>query len=104
MATTNPLQIVFIDPSVPDIADLLNGLQPGEQAYVLDADSDGLQQIAAILAADDLTDLSSISIVSHGNTAELQLGSSLITDGNLADHSTPGDWASVISTIDKALA
>jgi len=80
-------QIVFIDGRVPDIQDLLAGLEPGVQAFVLDSGSDGLQQIAAILAADDLTDLAGISIVSHGAAGELVLGSTTLTDGNLADHS-----------------
>src|SRR5262249_50929180 len=80
-------QVVFIDSRVPDIADLLAGLQPGEQAFVIDPSSDGIQQIADILAANNLTNLSSISIVSHGDSGELELGSSLITDANLSAHS-----------------
>src|ERR1700748_1345730 len=79
-------QIVFIDSRVPDIQDLLNGLQPGEQAFVIDASSDGIQQIADILAANNLTNLSAISIVSHGETGEVTLGSTMLTDGNLAAH------------------
>jgi hypothetical protein len=83
----NPLQVVFIDSRVPDIQDLLDGLQPGEQAFVIDGASDGIDQIADILAANNLNNLASISIVSHGETGELELGSSFITDGNLAGHS-----------------
>ncbi|SEC28489.1 protein of unknown function [Rhizobiales bacterium GAS188] len=87
MTTTNPNQIVFIDSRVPDIQDLLNGLAPGEHAFVIDPSSDGLQQIANILAAQNLMNLASISIVSHGETGELELGSSFITDANLGVHS-----------------
>jgi lipopolysaccharide export system protein LptA len=79
--------IVFIDSRVPDIEDLLNGLQPGEQAFVIDPSSDGIQQVADILAENNLTDLSSISIVSHGESGALELGSSFVTDANLAAHS-----------------
>src|SRR5215831_10534117 len=82
-----PQQVVFIDSSVPDLQDLLDGLQPGEQAFVIDASSDGIQQIADILATDNLTNLSSIAIVSHGESGALELGSSFITDSNLSDHS-----------------
>ena len=60
MMESNPHRIVFIDSRVPDIRDLLDGLQPGEQAFVIDPSSDGMQQIADILAADNLGDLSSI--------------------------------------------
>ena len=87
MTAPNPQQLVFIDSRVPDIQDLLNGLDPGGQAFVLDPSSDGVQQIADILAANDFTDLSSIAIVSHGQTSTLDLGSSVITDANLAVHS-----------------
>ena len=87
MTAENPQQLVFIDSRVPDIQDLLNGLDPGQQAFVLDPSSDGVQQIADILAANDFTDLSSIAIVSHGQTSTLDLGSSVITDANLSVHS-----------------
>jgi hypothetical protein len=49
-----PQQVVFIDSDVPDIQDLIAGLAPGVRAFVLDPSSDGVQQIANILAADDL--------------------------------------------------
>ena len=52
-------QVVFIDAGVPDLQDLLSGLAPGATAFVIDPSSDGLQQIAGILAANNLTNLSS---------------------------------------------
>src|SRR5271170_7063186 len=61
-----PTSIVFIDSSVPDIAELLSGIKPGEAVYILNPDSDGLDQIADILAANHYTNLASISIVAHG--------------------------------------
>jgi lipopolysaccharide export system protein LptA len=87
VTANNPHHVVFIDARVPDLQDLLDGLLPGEQAFVIDQASGGLEQIAAILAANHFTDLAAISIVSHGTTGALVLGTSLITDGNLADHS-----------------
>src|SRR5262249_9105755 len=90
--------VVFIDSRVPDLPDLLNGLNPSEQAFVIDGGSDGLEQIADTLAANHLTNLSSVSIVSHGTTGERVLVSSLITDGNLADHS------GALATIGASLA
>ena len=98
MSTNGTSQIVFIDSRVPDLQGLLAGLLAGEQAFVLDPSSDGLQQIADILAANNLTDVSSISIVSHGETGELQLGSSLVTDASLASH------AAALAHIGSALA
>jgi hypothetical protein len=94
----NPQHVVFIDSRVPDLQDLLSGLQPDEQAFVIDGSSGGLEQIAAILAANNLTNLGSISIVAHGETGELVLGPSLITDGTLADH------AAALAAIGASLA
>jgi microcystin-dependent protein len=91
-------QVVFIDSSVPDIQDLLDGLKPGEQAFVIDSNSDGLDQIASILKANDLTGLSSISIVGHGASGEIDLGSTAIDDANLASD------AAALSTIGASLA
>jgi ELWxxDGT repeat protein/VCBS repeat-containing protein len=77
-------QVVFIDPNVPDLQDLLNGLAPGVQAFVLDPSSDGIEQIADILAANGLTGLSSISIVGHGAAGEIDLGSTVLDDSDLS--------------------
>jgi hypothetical protein len=79
-------KIVFIDPRVRDIEDLPNGLQPGEQAFVLDPSTDGVQQIADILAADNFADLSAISIVGHGTAGQLDLGSTVLDESTLSQH------------------
>ena len=97
MTMDTPLQIVFIDSRVPDIRDLLAGVQPGEAVYVLDPNSDGLQQIADILAADNFSNLSAISIVSHGSVGEVTLGSTVVTDSTLDTH------ASALAEIGAAL-
>ena len=87
MTADSPQHVVFIDSRVPDVEDLLNGVQPGDPVFVLDPATDGVQQIADILAANNFTDLASVSVVSHGETGTLDLGSSVITDTNLAAHS-----------------
>lgn len=94
----SPLQVVFINSNVPDIADLLSGLAPGEVAFVINPGSDGVQQIANILAANNLTNLSSISIVGHGASGAVDLGSTVLNDGDLASH------ASALAQIGAALA
>ena len=83
---TTPKNVVFIDSNVPDLQDLLDGLQPGEIAFVLDASTDGVDQIANILAANGLTDLASISIVGHGASGAVDLGSSVLNDADLSSH------------------
>ncbi len=91
-------QVVFIDSLVPDLAALIAGATPGELVFVLDPSSDGLQQIADILAANGLTALASISIVGHGSSGAIDLGSTVLDDANLAGH------AAALSTIGAALA
>src|ERR1700692_3034230 len=86
--TDAPQQVVFIDSNVPDIQDLLSGLQPGEVAFVIDPSSDGVQQIADFLAANNLTNVSSISIVGHGASGAIDLGSTVLDDGDLASHAS----------------
>ena len=86
MTADNPHNVVFIDSRVPDLQDLLDGVQPGDLVYVLDPDKDGIQQIADILAANNLGNLSTISIVSHGAVGEVTLGATMLSEANLADH------------------
>ena len=87
-----------IDSSVPDLQDLLGGLAPGVEAFLIDPSSDGLAQIADILAANDLTDLSSISIVGHGAAGQIQVGSTTLDEADLASESA------VLGQIGTALA
>src|SRR4029077_17046759 len=85
---SNPMAgFVFIDPRVANLQMLIAGAQPGQLVFVLDANSDGLQQIADILAANGAENLAAIQIVSHGSTGQVQLGSTLLNDGDLAEHS-----------------
>src|SRR6185312_5786399 len=51
-----------------------------------DPGRDGVQQIADILAANDLRDLAAIQIVSHGFAGEVELGTAILNDSTLADH------------------
>ncbi|HEY5067724.1 MAG TPA: DUF4347 domain-containing protein [Xanthobacteraceae bacterium] len=83
-----PQSVVFIDSNVPDLQDLLNGLAPGVEAFVIDPSNDGLAQIAAMLASNDLTNLSSISIVGHGVAGQIQVGSTTLDAGDLSGDST----------------
>ena len=94
-ATTS---VVFIDSDVPDLQQLIDGAKPGERVFVINSSSDGVQQIAAILAADDLTNLSSISIVGHGSAGAIQLGSTTLDAADLSSE------AAALSQIGASLA
>ncbi|HEY2248453.1 MAG TPA: DUF4347 domain-containing protein [Bradyrhizobium sp.] len=89
---------MFIDSRVPDIDDLLNGLKPGEKAFVIDGASDGLDQIAGILKAEHLSSLDGIQIVSHGASGALELGATILNDADLSGH------ASALASIGAVLA
>ncbi len=90
-------KVVFIDGQVPDLQDLINGVTPGEQVFVLNASQDGLQQIAAILADNGLDNLSAISIVGHGLQGEFTIGATDLTDASLASE------ASTLAAIGQSL-
>src|SRR5262249_7883484 len=92
------LNAVFIDATVGDLQDLLDGLKPGEQAFLIHPGGDGIEQIAAILASSGLTNLSSIAIVGHGSAGAIGLGSTVLDDSDLSQH------AAALARIGSALA
>ena len=76
---------------------MIDAVKPGDQIFILQGDRDGVQQIADIIHDNNLHDLSSIQIVSHGGQGEVRLGSTVLTDANLAAH------ADALSAIGQAL-
>ena len=78
--------LVFIDSMVPDLQTLLGGLAPGERAFVLDMSQGGLEQIATILATNNLTDVGSIAVVGHGASGAIDVGTTVLNDADLAAH------------------
>ena len=90
--------VVFIDPSVPEIGSLLEGVRADHLAVVLDGNADGLKQIAETLAANGLSALSAIHIVAHGTAGQIQLGATLLYERGLKSH------AALLSEIGASLA
>ncbi len=76
-------EIVFVDPQVETYQTLLATAAPDRLVVVLDADQDGVEQIAATLARQGSFD--AVHILSHGTTAQLSLGNSTLSAANL-DH------------------
>jgi hypothetical protein len=70
-----PVQIVFIESNVANYQTMLKdfNLAPGTEVHVLDANQDGLTQMAQILAG--RSGIGAIQIGSHGTDATVQLGS-----------------------------
>jgi hypothetical protein len=77
--------VVFIDSRVVDSASLLENAAPGTQIVSLDADKDGLSQIAEYL--DQHQGMTSVQIIAHGNAGDLWLGNSYLSADNIAARS-----------------
>ncbi len=67
---TKPL--VVIDPSVPNYQQLVQGVAISAHVHVLDADADGVAQITQLL--EQLTDIQTLHVVSHGSAGYIYLG------------------------------
>lgn len=89
-------EIVFIDAAVEDIGSLLQSIDPDIEVYVLDQNSDGVEQIAAIV--DGRSDLTAIHIISHGGSGFLSLGS-----GQLDGTSITNEHVEALTRIGGAL-
>src|SRR5262249_38501089 len=57
-------EVLFVDPSIPDLDTILCNLRPGVEAIVLDALRPAARQIADALA--ERRDLSAVHVIAHG--------------------------------------
>jgi hypothetical protein len=73
--------IAFIDGGLADYQNLSNSLMPGTDIIVLNGDGNELLQITAELAG--RSNISSISIFSHGSAGSLSLGSTILDSASL---------------------
>src|SRR5216683_3121389 len=78
-----------IDPHVPDYQILAAGVKPGEEVVVLDANTDGVKQIADWLASHDEHNVDAIHIVSHGEDGTIRLGSTILAANDINQFSQP---------------
>lgn len=72
---------IFVDSRVLDWQSLLAGAELDTEVVILNAESDGVEQIH--LALQGVTDLASIHIISHGSSGTLYLGATVLTEENL---------------------
>ena len=89
-------EIIFVDKSVEDYTSLIAGISSDAELVFIDPNSDGLEQIANVLQG--RTDVDAIHIVSHGDSGELFLGNSTVTQ-----ESMQGEHADELATIKAAL-
>jgi trimeric autotransporter adhesin len=83
--------VVFIDPRLNDWQTLLSDLPVGAEIFVLDADRDGLAQMAEHL--DGRSDIGAIHIIAHGEDATALIGNLRLDLGNVDAHA--GDLARI---------
>ena len=87
--------LIFIDSRVENPEQLLgNSLDLSAQIYTISPDTDGLAYIAEILGSSG-SDLSSLHIISHGNSGELLLGNNHITNDSL--NGADGQYLALLS-------
>ena len=83
-AAQRPDEIAFVDRNVPDYETLLQHLTRRAEIVFLDADHDGLEQMARVLRSRH--GLRAIHVLSHGASGQLQLAGVRVSIDNLADH------------------
>ncbi|MBA2484399.1 MAG: DUF4347 domain-containing protein, partial [Nitrosomonas sp.] len=92
-------EIVFVDTSIDDYETILTGIDPNIQVVLLDSRQDGIEQIADYLSQSHSQSIDAIHIISHGNQAELFLGT-----GKLTVESMQGEYADELAIINQALS
>ena len=88
--------IAFIDPTVKDYQNLVNGIVPNTEIVLLDPTRDGVEQITEILA--NRTEISSAHIITHGEEGSLQLGTAHLDLDNLNQYRTSlEEWKNALT-------
>ncbi len=77
-------EIVFLSPSVRDYQQLLDGISPNVEVFVLDPARDGVEQMAEVLAG--RTGIDAVHLIAEGNEAQLHLGTSFLTQDSISTH------------------
>lgn len=77
-------EIAFIDSSVENKEKIVEQLDDNIEVYYLDSNSDAIKQIESILQ--NIDDIDSLHIISHGKEGELLFSSSLVNNENIDDY------------------
>ncbi len=89
-------EVVFVDTSVENYQELVAGITATAEIILIDPSKDGIEQMAAALNGQ--TDLDAIHVISHGNQAELLLGTARLTLESMET-----EYADELSIIQQAL-
>ncbi len=94
-------ELIFVDAGIDDyetlVEDLMSNAGSTEYSvFILDGDTDGIEQISDILAG--MADLDAIHLLSHGGEGRVQLGGSWLDNETLADNSDAvAGWSSALN-------
>jgi uncharacterized delta-60 repeat protein len=88
--------VILIDSRVTGYKTLIDHLANAGEVFIIDAESDGVAQIAAKLQG--RSDIDALHIISHGSQGALYLGSTVLDTGNLSM------YAPQLGSIGSALA
>ncbi|MEM6404743.1 MAG: DUF4347 domain-containing protein, partial [Cyanobacteria bacterium P01_D01_bin.116] len=96
MIINSPSTVIFVDSNVADYQSLVNSVEPGTEVVILDTNRNGVEQITEVLANYD--NLDSVQILSHGDSAVLQLGNSSLDNGNIESYENQlQQWGKALS-------
>ncbi|MBD2612783.1 DUF4347 domain-containing protein [Nostoc punctiforme FACHB-252] len=91
----NPQSIVFVDLSIPEVEQILQGLT-ADLIIPLQSEQDSITQITETLSNYD--DLLGVHIISHGSSGQLELGDSLVNLQTLSSRSQDlRTWADALA-------
>ena len=89
-------EVAFVDTQVEDYQTLVAGIAEGVEVFLIDAESNGLEQMVALLQGQSGID--AIHVYSHGDVGQLTLGNLLLDGDNLAQN------ASLLTQIGETLS
>ncbi|MEA5540321.1 DUF4347 domain-containing protein [Limnoraphis robusta Tam1] len=96
MIINAPFSVIFVDSNIADYQSLVNSVEPETKVVILDSNRNGVEQITEVLANYD--NLDSVQILSHGDSAVLQLGNSSLDNGNIESYENQlQQWGKALS-------
>ena len=78
-------QIIFVDPSIQNYQNLIEGADANAKIVILDDKRSGLEQITKALASE--SGIEAVHVVSHGNQGSLKLGAEVLNEKDLGNFS-----------------
>lgn len=85
------VDIVFIESNLPDLDGLLQTVRSNMEVHLIDADKNGVEQIASILSGRN--DIDAIHIVAHGAEGKMILGNQILNKESIISQAS--EWLQI---------